>query len=188
MQPSNQRDFIPVVRGIARSQAQVEIRQNGYLIYSTVVPPGPFELSDVIPSKSGSDLHVRVLESNGASQAFIVPYEVPAIALRKGHLRYNLVAGQYRPANADVETPPVAQATVAYGLPWNLTAFIGEQWSRHYQATSAGLGGLLGSMAHCHPVSRRQPVSITINNRLKGKPGRFDTTKPYKPLIRHFHW
>lgn len=144
MQPSNQRDFIPVVRGIARSQAQVEIRQNGYLIYSTVVPPGPFELSDVIPSKSGSDLHVRVLESNGASQAFIVPYEVPAIALRKGHLRYNLVAGQYRPANADVETPPVAQATVAYGLPWNLTAFIGEQWSRHYQATSAGLGGLLG--------------------------------------------
>lgn len=73
-----------------------------------------------------------------------MPYEVPAIALRKGHLRYNLVAGQYRPANADVETPPVAQATVAYGLPWNLTAFIGEQWSRHYQATSAGLGGYWG--------------------------------------------
>ncbi|CNF03931.1 outer membrane usher protein psaC [Yersinia enterocolitica] len=144
MLPSNQRDFMPVVRGIARSQARVEVRQNGYLIYSTVVSPGPFELTDMLPSHSEGDLHVTVLESNGATQQFTVPYTVPAIALRKGRLRYNLMAGRYRPANVDVETTPIAQATVAYGLPWNLAAFVGGQWSPHYQATTAGMGGMLG--------------------------------------------
>lgn len=144
MLPSNQRDFMPVVRGIARSQARVEVRQNGYLIYSTVVSPGPFELTDMLPSHSEGDLHVTVLESNGATQQFTVPYTVPAIALRKGRLRYNLMAGRYRPANVDVETTPIAQATVAYGLPWNLTAFVGGQWSPHYQATTAGMGVMLG--------------------------------------------
>ncbi|EKN6254006.1 TPA: fimbrial biogenesis outer membrane usher protein [Yersinia enterocolitica] len=144
MLPSNQRDFMPVVRGIARSQARVEVRQNGYLIYSTVVSPGPFELTDMLPSHSEGDLHVTVLESNGATQQFTVPYTVPAIALRKGRLRYNLMAGRYRPANVDVETTPIAQATVAYGLPWNLAAFVGGQWSPHYQATTAGMGVMLG--------------------------------------------
>ncbi|MFL4556302.1 fimbrial polyadhesin usher MyfC [Yersinia kristensenii] len=146
MLPSNQRDFMPVVRGIARSQARVEVRQNGYLIYSTVVSPGPFELTDPLPSHSEGDLHVTVLESNGATQQFIVPYTVPAIALRKGRWRYSLMAGRYRhrPANVDVETTPIAQATVAYGLPWNLTAVVGGQWSPHYQATTAGMGVMLG--------------------------------------------
>ncbi|HDL7412692.1 TPA: fimbrial biogenesis outer membrane usher protein, partial [Yersinia enterocolitica] len=95
-------------------------------------------------SHSDGDLHVTVLESNGATQQFTVPYTVPAIALRKGRLRYNLMAGRYRPANVDVETTPIAQATVAYGLPWNLTAFVGGQWSPHYQATTAGMGVMLG--------------------------------------------
>nr|CBX69989.1 outer membrane usher protein myfC [Yersinia enterocolitica W22703] len=54
------------------------------------------------------------------------------------------MAGRYRPANVDVETTPIAQATVAYGLPWNLTAFVGGQWSPHYQATTAGMGVMLG--------------------------------------------
>ncbi|HEG0619747.1 TPA: fimbrial biogenesis outer membrane usher protein [Yersinia enterocolitica] len=144
MLPSSQRDFMPVVRGIARSQARVEVRQNGYLIYSTVVSPGPFELTDMLPSHSDGDLHVTVLESNGATQQFTVPYSVPAIALRKGRLRYNLMAGRYRPANVDVETTPIAQATVAYGLPWNLTVFAGQQWSPHYQAITAGMGVMLG--------------------------------------------
>ncbi|WP_235895669.1 fimbrial polyadhesin usher MyfC [Yersinia alsatica] len=166
MLPSSQRDFIPVVRGIARSQARVEVRQNGYLIYSTVVSPGPFELTDMLPSHSDGDLHVTVLESNGATQQFTVPYTVPAIALRKGRLRYNLMAGRYRPANVDVETTPIAQATLAYGLPWNLTAFVGGQWSPHYQATTAGMGVMLGDYGAlsssitqaCSEYRQQQPV------------------------------
>lgn len=40
MVPYNQREFAPVVRGIARTQARIEVRQNGYLIQSRIVSPG----------------------------------------------------------------------------------------------------------------------------------------------------
>ncbi len=40
MIPFSQRIYYPTIRGIAKTNATVEVRQNGYLIYSTSVPPG----------------------------------------------------------------------------------------------------------------------------------------------------
>lgn len=40
MLPDSQRGFAPVVRGIAKGNAKVVIRQNGYVIYQTFVSPG----------------------------------------------------------------------------------------------------------------------------------------------------
>lgn len=59
--------------GIAQSEARVEIRQKGTLIYSTLVPPGPFTLSQLPIIDSNADLLVRVIENGGAERAFIVP-------------------------------------------------------------------------------------------------------------------
>ena len=42
MLPESLRGYAPVVRGIARSNAQVVIRQNGYVIYQSYVAPGAF--------------------------------------------------------------------------------------------------------------------------------------------------
>jgi len=62
-----------MVEGIAQSQARVEVRQSGALIYSTAVPGGPFALTD-LPLLSGvSDLEVSVTEANGAQRRFTVP-------------------------------------------------------------------------------------------------------------------
>ena len=36
MLPDSQRGFAPVVRGIAKSNAEVSIEQNGYVIYRTL--------------------------------------------------------------------------------------------------------------------------------------------------------
>lgn len=44
MIPFSQRTYYPTIRGIAKTNATVEVRQNGYLIYSTSVPPGQFEI------------------------------------------------------------------------------------------------------------------------------------------------
>lgn len=44
MVPYSERQFAPVVRGIARTQARVEVKQNGYTIYNTTVAPGLFAL------------------------------------------------------------------------------------------------------------------------------------------------
>jgi hypothetical protein len=40
MLPDSQKGYAPVVRGIARTNAQVVVRQNGYIIYQTYVAPG----------------------------------------------------------------------------------------------------------------------------------------------------
>ena len=143
MVPYNQREFAPMVRGIARTQARVEVKQNGYTIYSTTVAPGPFELSDLSASGSG-DLQVTVFEADGRPQFFTVPYTTPAIALRQGYLKYNLMGGQYRAADTSIAHASVGQATVMYGLPWNLTTYGGLQWANHYQAAALGLGVSLG--------------------------------------------
>lgn len=111
MVPYNQRDFAPVVRGIARTQARIEVRQGGYVIYSSTVAPGAFALSD-LPAGSNGDLQVTVYETDGRPQVFTVPWSTPAIALRQGYLRYNLMTGQYHPENRAVKQAPVVQATV----------------------------------------------------------------------------
>lgn len=50
MSPESLHGYAPVVRGIARSNAQVTIRQNGYIIYQTEVAAGPFEITDLYPT------------------------------------------------------------------------------------------------------------------------------------------
>jgi outer membrane usher protein FimD/PapC len=69
-----------VVEGIARSQARVEVRQQDVLIYATVVPEGPFSLSDIIRLNAHSDLYVTIIESDGSTHGFIVPVALQSAA------------------------------------------------------------------------------------------------------------
>ncbi|POZ16197.1 pilin outer membrane usher protein SafC [Lelliottia aquatilis] len=144
MVPYYQREFAPVVRGIARTQARVEVKQNGYTVYSASVAPGPFALTDLSVPGSGGDLEVTVRESDGQQQVFTVPYQTPAIALREGYLDYNVMMGQYRPAQSGTDRASVGQFTLMYGLPWNLTAYGGLQGAEHFNAVAVGLGMSLG--------------------------------------------
>lgn len=142
--PYSLRSFVPVVRGIARTQARVEVKQNGYTIYNANVAPGPFALNDLAVGSSSGDLQVTVWEADGSTQAFTVAYQAPAIALQEGAMVYNLMAGQYRAADHTVDTALVTQATVMYGLPWNLTLYGGLQGAERYKAATAGMGISLG--------------------------------------------
>lgn len=144
MVPYNQREFAPIVRGIARTQAKIEVHQEGYLIYSLTVAPGPFELTDLPVTGSGGDLQVSVFESDGTTHTFTVPFATPAIALREGYLKYNISGGQYRPYDTAVENSSIGQFTIMYGLPWGLTAFGGMQVAENYQATGLGMGLSMG--------------------------------------------
>ncbi len=61
------------VSGIARNaQARVDIRQGGQLIFSTLVPAGPFTLSDVPIANLNTDLSVTVTETDGSESHFTV--------------------------------------------------------------------------------------------------------------------
>ena len=144
MIPYNMREFAPVINGIARTQARIEVRQNGYLIYTITVAPGAFSITDLPVSGSGGDLQVSILESDGDIKRFTVPFTTPAIALREGYLKYNFTSGQYRSADDSVKNSYWGQASAMYGLPKGVTIFGGGQISENYKSVALGVGGTLG--------------------------------------------
>lgn len=147
MIPSALREFAPAVRGIARSPAQLEIRQNGYLLYSRHVAAGPFAVTDLPGMMGSGDLQVTVVESQGPTQRFTVPYTVPPVALRAGYMKYSVMAGQYRSsaetAGGDSGRSSLGLATLMYGLPSNVTLYGGMLGGERYQSASLGAGLML---------------------------------------------
>ena len=78
MLPDSLKGFAPVVRGIAKSNAQITIKQNGYTIYHTYVSPGAFEISDLYSTSSSGDLLVEIKEADGSVNSYSVPFSSDA--------------------------------------------------------------------------------------------------------------
>ncbi len=142
MLPDSQRGYAPVVRGIAQTNARVQIRQNNALIYETTVPPGEFAINDIYPSGYGGNLRVTVTESDGRETAFIVPYASVSEMIRPGSYRYSLLIGTLRNQNVSY-TPKVFQATVQYGINNWLTGYSGLLGTGDYLAGL--IGGAIGT-------------------------------------------
>jgi len=146
MLPESLRGYAPVVRGIARTNAQVIIRQNGYIIYQSYVSAGPFVISDMYPTGSSGDLDVTIKEADGSEQHQLVPFASLPVLQREGRLKYSLTSGQYRPYDGDIDKSWLTQGTAIYGLPAGFTVYGGGQFSQHYQSLLGGLGKNFGSL------------------------------------------
>lgn len=144
--PDSMKGYSPIVRGIARSNAQIVIRQNGYVIYQSYVAPGAFEITDLYPTGGSGDLNVSVREANGQEQNFVVPYAVVPVLQREGRFKYSLTSGTYRSYGSEVDERPFSQATGIYGLPWGATLYGGIQAASKYQALALGWGQNLGAV------------------------------------------
>ena len=93
MWPDSQRGFAPTVRGIAQSNAEVTIKQNGYIIYQTHVPAGSFEITDIYPTTSSGGLHVIIKEADGSERSFFQPFSSVPIMLRENMIRNEFTMG-----------------------------------------------------------------------------------------------
>ncbi|WP_434561641.1 fimbria/pilus outer membrane usher protein [Pseudomonas sp. R1-6] len=93
------------VQGLAYSTARVEVRQSAIVIYTTLVPPGPFTLRDLPLISDRLDLEVGVFEESGERRDF----HVPAAQVRPARLgtlpSYGLAAGRIRQIGRDHDTP-----------------------------------------------------------------------------------
>lgn len=150
MFPDSLKGFAPVVRGIAQSNAQVTVRQNGYIIYQSYVPPGPFAITDLYPTAASGDLDVTITEADGSERHAVQPFSAVPVMLREGRLKYSATAGEYRTTNNNALTPSFGQGTLIYGLPANTTAYGGLLVSDRYNSQVLGLGhgfGDLGSIS-----------------------------------------
>lgn len=144
MYPYSLRGYAPTVRGVANTNAQVSVRQNGYLIYQTNVSPGAFVINDLNPGSTGGDLQVTVTEADGRLRNWTVPYASVPILRRQGSIRYEISAGRYRTEQSGSSHPSLAQGTFLWGLPHDLTAYGGLQYTSRYLAATAGLGINMG--------------------------------------------
>ncbi|PKH26671.1 pilus assembly protein PapC [Enterobacterales bacterium CwR94] len=137
MLPSSQRGYAPDIRGIARTNARVTVRQSGQVIYETTVSPGEFLINDLYPTGYGGDLQVTVTEADGSTQNFAVPYASVAQLLRPGTTRYAVTAGQLR-SEFLKDNPALYQGTVQHGINNSLTTYSGLQLSQDYYALQLG--------------------------------------------------
>ncbi|WP_276850539.1 fimbria/pilus outer membrane usher protein [Enterobacter oligotrophicus] len=144
MLPDSLKGYAPVVRGIARTNAQVVVRQNGYQIYQSYVSPGAFEIVDMYPTGGAGDLEVTIKEADGSEQHFTLPYASLPVLQREGRLKYALTGGQYRSYNSSVDKTPFGQITGIYGLKHGITLYGGLQESSKYQSLAFGTGKNMG--------------------------------------------
>ncbi|MGL4726513.1 MAG: fimbrial biogenesis usher protein [Scandinavium sp.] len=145
MLPDSQRGFAPTVRGIAKTNAQVTIKQNGYTIYQSYVPPGAFEINDLYATSSSGDLVVEVKENDGSTNSYTVPYSSVPLLQREGHVKYSVVGGRYRSSSDQQDDVDLAQFTLIWGLPHGITTYGGAQMTKNYRSLALGLGFNLGS-------------------------------------------
>lgn len=143
MMPPSILRYAPVVRGIANTNARIQVRQGGVLLYETTVAPGPFALRDVQPLGLGGALDVRVVEADGQVATFAVPYAAVPGLLRSGHARFSLAAGQWLGAfdamGGTSATDLVFQGSTQHGLADRLTVQAGAQLAPGY---AQALGGV----------------------------------------------
>ncbi|ALR78154.1 fimbrial biogenesis usher protein [[Enterobacter] lignolyticus] len=144
MLPDSLRGFAPTLRGIAKSNAQVTVKQNGYTIYQSYVPPGPFAINDLYPTSSSGDLTVEVKESDGSTSSYTLPYSAVPILQREGRVKYAMTVAQYRSNGDQQEDVNFAQGTLIWGLAHGVTVYGGAQLSEDYTALAVGSGVNMG--------------------------------------------
>ncbi|NML33938.1 fimbria/pilus outer membrane usher protein [Paraburkholderia antibiotica] len=137
MYPDSQRGYAPIIRGTARTNARVQVQQNGNVLYETNVAPGPFEINDLYATGYGGNLQVVVTEADGSQTISVVPYAAAPNALRPGVTHYSVTAGEYRSALLN-EKPLLFQATVQHGFTNLITGYGGVTVADGYLAAVAG--------------------------------------------------
>ncbi|TCW17675.1 outer membrane usher protein [Raoultella sp. BIGb0138] len=145
MSLDNQYSYAPVIRGVARTNARLSVRQRGRVIYSTLLTPGAFALEDIYTAQVGADLDVTVEESDGQIQTFRVPYTALPGMLRPGSTRYSLAAGRWRNPHGAGTEPALLFATLEHGLErvtLNSSALVAEK----YQMLSLGAAWNIGAI------------------------------------------
>nr|WP_275967716.1 fimbria/pilus outer membrane usher protein [Pseudomonas khorasanensis] len=151
-----------VVEGHAPSPARIEVRQSGVVVYSTVVPGGPFALRNLPLLSRHLDLEVTVVAESGERHVFLVPaasLSVPTLSAKPG---YGLAAGKIRRMRNDDREAPTFVAANKDWLLGSATGFsAGLLGGGDYRSAGWELQQALGMGA---VVSVQQLNSLSVNS------------------------
>ena len=143
MRPQSRRGYAPEIRGVASSSARVIVRQLNRVIYETSVAPGPFVINDLYNTRSQGDLDVEIIEANGKTSSFTVPYASVPDSVRPGNWHYSVALGRVRQFYSVNNT--FFEGLLQRGISNRLTATAGSRLAQDYQAWL--LGGVWTSAA-----------------------------------------
>ncbi len=137
MLPESLNNYKPVLSGIADTNARVQIRQNGSIIYETTVPPGPFELTDFSAMAFGGNLELVIIEADGRQKIQDIVFSAPPMLLHPGVSLYSIVMGELKDSVIK-NTPKIIQGEYQYGVNNFLSIYTGFQLAEYYRSIAIG--------------------------------------------------
>ncbi|MCC8362790.1 fimbria/pilus outer membrane usher protein [Lysobacter sp. A6] len=160
-----------VIEGIAQTQARVDVRQSGALIYSAVVPPGPFQLGNLQLIDRVSAVDVTVTEADGSERRFSVPAASLDSVATAAPTGYTATIGRVRDQSNTMQAEPwVASASGTWAAGKTGTYSAGAMGAQGY--ASVGVGAqkrwddwgtyLSGQVAYAN-ASRREEKGTQVN-------------------------
>lgn len=84
--------YSPVFNGVAKTHARVTLLQNDSVVYSEMVPPGPFNINDVNLLNSG-DVTMEITETDGTQTEQLFPLTIVSNMLNPGEVEYSINMG-----------------------------------------------------------------------------------------------
>ncbi|EAX5088226.1 outer membrane usher protein PefC [Salmonella enterica] len=141
--------YAPVITGVATGTSRITIVQNGYTVYSKVVPPGPYRLDDISPTGNGN-LVMTVEDDAGRKTVTEYPVATLPSLLRPGESNYNVALGQ-KSISSDVKDAFSSGLGIFllgsydYGFSW-LTVNMATILNNRYQAAGTGVTVPMGDL------------------------------------------
>lgn len=99
----NDLGYTPVFSGVAKSDARVTLTQNGSVIYSEMVPPGPFEIKNANLLNSG-DVTMTITENDGSESTQLFPLTIVPNMMNPGESEFSFSTG-LRDSHGESELP-----------------------------------------------------------------------------------
>lgn len=153
MLPDSQQGYAPQITGVAVTNATVEIRQNGNLLYQTYVPPGEFVINDLYATSTSGDFDITIREEDGTVRTFTQSFASPPISVRRGAMKYAIAAGEFgtrHDSRDDTHSQRFGQAEFLYGVLNNTSLYSGLIAAQHYRSVMIGIGqgmGMAGALS-----------------------------------------
>lgn len=139
MLPPNQRGYAPEIIGVAKTNARVEVTQQGRVLYDSTVPAGPFNIRSLNNATRGQ-LDVKVTEQNGEVQTFSVTTASVPYLTRPGQVRYQVVIGRPSTWEHRLQGPEFVTGDASWGVSNAWSLYGGSTLSKDYQALALGVG------------------------------------------------
>nr|WP_157838089.1 outer membrane usher protein [Pseudomonas sp. PH1b] len=179
MLPPNLRGYAPEIRGVARTNARVLVKQQGRVLYDTQVPQGPFRIQDLNNAVSGK-LDVRVEEQDGSLQEFQVDTASIPYLTRPGTVRYKMAFGKPSDWDHSMDGPSFASGEFSWGVSNGWSLYGGGLGAQDYTSLALGIGRDLSVLGAISVDVTQSNANLPQASSLSGKSYRVSYSKRFE--------